>query len=99
MATINLYSIFTSCILYGILIAASSCFCDAFFSSTTVMKVSSNTRLASPSPPTTRLFYQNEKTKSAIKIVKGKKAIITQIKNLDDLRYFLEEDDRPVAIK
>jgi hypothetical protein len=50
-----------------------------------------------------QLFFQDDKTTiskpAPIKLIKGKKPFISKLKNLDDLKYFLQEDDRLAAIK
>eukprot|EP00526_Cylindrotheca_closterium_P019188 CAMPEP_0113635534 /NCGR_PEP_ID=MMETSP0017_2-20120614/18526_1 /TAXON_ID=2856 /ORGANISM="Cylindrotheca closterium" /LENGTH=222 /DNA_ID=CAMNT_0000546325 /DNA_START=65 /DNA_END=733 /DNA_ORIENTATION=- /assembly_acc=CAM_ASM_000147 len=63
-----------------------------------------------PSKPSqSQLFFTNDETKSSPApavtakasppIVKGKKPYITKLSSLDELKYFLQEDDRMAAIK
>lgn len=54
------------------------------------------------STSTSQLFYTNDATVTATApspIVKGKKPYITKLNSLDELKFFLQEDDRMAAIK
>jgi len=68
--------------------------------------VSSGDQASKPSP--SQLFFQDDVTKTSSSsetmkasrlIIKGKKPYITKLNSLDELQYFLQEDDRMVAIK
>jgi hypothetical protein len=54
-------------------------------------------------PPSSQLYYTDDTIKSGtatrLELIKGKKPTIARLNSLDDLKYFLEEDDRMVAIK
>ncbi|CAJ1959870.1 unnamed protein product [Cylindrotheca closterium] len=58
------------------------------------------------SSSSSQLFYTNDgmtltkpTTTTAEPIIKGKKPYITKLSSLDELKYFVQEDDRMVAIK
>lgn len=58
--------------------------------------------------PSSQLFFKNDQPKASQSavltsasrpIIQGKKPYIAQLNSLDELRYFLQEDDRMAAIK